>query len=387
MCPYSEEAGFTRPPARLAGLLAAAIICIQGPAVQALAQAPDQEARVRQRISGYFDAMLKSDIVAALQFVHPDSRNLFLQESRDASYRNYEIKRLVFSDDGKTCNVEITVNIMVAMFGTSIDWTLSGQWVESEGEWYMLLRDDPQGGVMQQLFRNAELSAGKSIVTEVPTPVPPDRRPISGGGKTELRLAPDPSNPGVVHFGEKAVFRFHYRNDTPEPIKIVAAYADCHCTSVGKEHPEVAPGQNGTLEVTLDTFGLPLGAINKDIGVQFSDLEKSQTVVIAATNVPNFRVEPEAVDFGRVEVGRTVEKTVTFRNESGRKVKILSTLKSYQGLEIATEKSGLEPGESMAIRFRMMPRSAGEMLDIVMLQIDLPAEPIVNIKVRWSSHP
>ena len=201
------------------------------------------------------------------------------------------------------------------------------------------------------------------------------------------RLKPDRSNPGVVHFGEKAIFRFNFSNEGKSPIRILSAHSDCHCTGVQSEYPDVPPGQTGTLEVTLDAFGLPMGKIEKHVTVQFSDLSFPVDLPISIENLPNYRVMPASVDFGAVRMGMIVEKSVRIINDSGRTVKIVSRLKSDPRLEVSLTRDNLAAGAELNILLRYDAASPGEFLDTIMLYTDLPAEPIINIPVKGAIKP
>jgi hypothetical protein len=174
-----------------------------------------------------------------------------------------------------------------------------------------------------------------------------------------------------------------YRNDGTQPFRIVSAYADCHCTGVAKEFPEVAPGGSGTLEVTLDTFGLPLGRIDKDVSVQFSDMAEPVVVQVTVENLPNFVLTPREVDLGRLPKGIEITRTVKIQNASSRHVKLVEPTSGNARLRSGLDRSELGPGEtaSLTVRYAAPPSASGDFLDNLLVQTNLEAEPIFTIRI------
>ncbi len=178
------------------------------------------------------------------------------------------------------------------------------------------------------------------------------------------------------------MFRYHYTNAKATATRIVSVHSDCHCTSVKQEYPEIAPGAEGTVEVTLDTFGLPLGSVQKEVYVTFADQADPQVIRISVKNQPNFAVSPARVNFGLVARGKPAEASLRIVNQSGQPVKLLSHLKSDPKLQVVVDKPALEPGETATVTLRYDASSAGEFLDSLMLQTDLAAEPLITVAVR-----
>jgi hypothetical protein len=193
---------------------------------------------------------------------------------------------------------------------------------------------------------------------------------------------PDSGNPPSVFSGRKSVFRFLYPNSGTSPIRIVSVHADCHCTGAKKDYPEIAPGEVGTLEVTLDTFGLPLGPIHKNISVQFSHLPDPVVVSLAVDNLPNFSLSPAAADFGTVRPGSAAQKEIRIVNQSGRPVRILSNFNADPKLSFTLDRNQVASGETLVINIRYNSDAGGEFIDNLLLKTDLEAEPLITIPVR-----
>jgi hypothetical protein len=343
-------------------------------------QAQNSEDRLRSRMSGYWDAMQKADYDAAATYIHPDSRSTFAKVPR-SRILSWSIKSLGCNEEHTVCDTITIVKKPMPGIGVAIDWELHNQWVLHEGEWYFKIPWDEYENPLLEAFKERQEVAKVAPLPESPSS-PADPSVIKRLAESMNRMMPDPENPSIVHFGEKRVFRYTYLNDGEHPIRILSAHADCHCTTVQTDYPEVLPGQTGVFEIVLDTFGLPLGALNKEVYVQFDDLSTPLKVPISVTNLPNFALTPSSVDFGTLETGATAERSVRLVNESGSEVKILSHMKSDPGLEVSLDKTTLGPQEAASIVFRYSPVRSGEFFDNLMLHTDLDAEPLLNIPVH-----
>jgi hypothetical protein len=373
---HTYKPGFHSAPA----IFIAVIIGILAAAVQIPCQTPDVESVLRRRMTAYWEAMQREDYETASNYIHPDSRKVFIFRIAKGTILRWRIEKLTFNADKTVCD---TITMMArplpfAEVKEVPDFPVQNQWLLlPDGEWYMTIPLKEGENPLLQLFKAAEESKAPVAITGT---APPAKSQL--GGKELGRLQPDPANPAIVHRGEKALFRYHYRNSGEIPIKIFSAYGDCHCTAVQQEHPVVPPGGSGVLEITVDTFGLPFGETQKLVSVKFSDLEKPEALVVKFDNKPNFVISPMSLDFGTIKKGSPVEKKVRILNESGRKVKFLDALQSDPRLTLSYDQPEVDPGAALVITVRCNPSEAGELMDSPMIRTDLAAEPLLNIMIR-----
>jgi hypothetical protein len=347
-------------------------------------QEPSQteaEARLRERVSEYWTAMEKADYEAAVPFLHPDSRNQFRNKIPKSRVLKWKIQKLAFNEDRTVCDTVTLVTKPVPVLGETIDFPLHNRWELVNGEWYFRIpwgeSDNPLLKVFQDQRSVAEqLPVGRSTSAQV------DEAAGRAMKEDRQRIVPDSANPPSVFSGRKAVFRFLYPNAGTNPIQIVSVHADCHCTGAKKDYPEIAPGEVGILEVTLDTFGLPLGRLHKDITVQFSHLPDPLVVNLAVDNLPNFNLTPAAADFGTVRPGSAAQKEIRIVNNSGQPVRILSNFNSDPKLSFTLDRNKLGSGETLVINLSYNSDAGGEFLDNLLLKTDLEAEPLITIPVR-----
>jgi hypothetical protein len=240
---------------------------------------------------------------------------------------------------------------------------------------------------MLELFKGQQETSVRTgdVVNNRPARTSAERRRLAS---TPRLLDPDGANPVSIQYGQKAVFKYHFRNNTAAPIRVVSVHSDCHCTSVPQDYPEVAPDQEETIEVTLDTFGLPLDPVEKQVNVTFADLPRALTVRLAVENRPNFVLTPSSkVEFGEISTAAGVERAVKLANRSGRAVNIVSKLNSNPAVSVSLSKSTILPDEEITVVLRFQPSVAGEFADSIMLRTDLDAEPMVNILVHGKVGP
>lgn len=378
--------------ARILWLLMSAIIGIWQCPVQSIAQSDEVEAQLRARISDFWNAMQDADYDRASAFIHPDSRKAFSRSTKARVIR-WSIKNLEFDADRTSCQAVMIVRRPAPALAAEMDWTLKNQWVLSEGEWYFKIPWGENENPMLQVFKERQKVSSKASeavrsTTEPALKQSSDEQNISpDAAKALQRLMPDPTNPRVVQNGEKARFLFSYRNTGTEPISVVTADADCHCTSVKKEDSEVQPGKGGTIEIILDTFGLPLGRINKSVSVQFSDLKDPAKLNLQIDSLANFKLSPSTLDFGNLGQGEQAKATVKLDNASSKTVKIVSKSNSDPNLNFSVDPDTIKPGGAATISVQYASKTSGEFLDNLTLETDLPAEPIINVPVQGRVKP
>src|SRR5262245_2729531 len=356
---------------------------IIGPAMAAVQsqQQTEVENILRERLSAYWTAMEKADYEAAALFLHPDSRSQFRNKIQKSRVLKWKIEKLAFNEDRTVCDTVTVVTKPVPVLGETIDFPLHNRWELADGEWYFRIPWGESDNPLLKVFQEQRTVAGQLPIDESP-PAKVDQAAGQAMKEGHQRIVPDPGNPPSVYSGRKAVFRFLYPNEGTSPIRIVSVHADCHCTGAKKDYPEIAPGEVGTLEVTLDTFGLPLGRLHKDISVQFSQLPDPLVVSLAVDNLPNFNLTPAAADFGTVRPGSAAQKEVRLVNNSGQPVRILSNFNADPKLSFTLDRNQFASGETLVISIRYNSDAGGEFLDNLLLKTDLEAEPLITIPVR-----
>ena len=347
-------------------------------------EAGKEEEALRARMAQYWEAMQSKRYEQAEACVYPDQRKLFAYQIKKPNVLKWKIDKLDFNEGWTECDTVTLATIPVAMFSMEIDFPIENKWVLHGGEWYFKIPwnagENPALGLFQKVDWTKRALEQKAAAGD-----PEKAKVVRTQSIREFR--PDSSNPVSVRFGEKATFRFSYKNNSPQPIRIVSAHADCHCTDVQQDHARVEPGGTGEIAVAFDSFGMPLGVSRKDVVIQFDDLADSLVLNFKLEVRPNFRLSPESVDFGVLKPGATSYGKVQLSNLSDQTVRILSKLNSDPKVEVVLSQDVIEPGGHIVVSVNYMGSPQGPIRDSVTLQTDLVAQPILNITVRGQVHP
>jgi len=363
---------------RMIPLIAALIICAVGGGVQGAAQKADLPEILRQRVTAYFEAWLHEDYETVSGFIHPDMRKYYIFQAPKSPIQSYKVAGGSCNPGKNICDVGSFVGRPLAIpglkAGDPISLPLNMRWiVAADGQWYLEIPTREQNLLADQ----SQGKAGPPVARGFPA-----APAVPAGKPSRDRIQADPSNPETFHRGDKPVFRFTYRNPESLPIKLAAVSADCDCASVQWDYELLGPGESGTLEVALSTFSLPLGPVRQSIRLTFSDLGAPLAIDLRLTNLPNFTIAPQVLDFGAVKLKSAAEKTVEILNESGKRVRLLSLSKMDHRFSAQLDRTEVNPGEKAKLTIRLNPAEAGDISDIVTVHTDLPAEPLLNIAVR-----
>lgn len=72
---------------------------------------------------------------------------------------------------------------------------------------------------------------------------------------------------GQITEGEKATYRFKFKNTGSHPLILKKVKPSCGCTTPDYSKDPVAPGEEGYIDVTYDSHGRP-GQFNKSVTVE-----------------------------------------------------------------------------------------------------------------------
>jgi hypothetical protein len=121
---------------------------------------------------------------------------------------------------------------------------------------------------------------------------------ISGAAARAELLLPRPrADLGDVHAGPALVQRFPLVNDGSQPIEITAAKASCGCLKPRLSKQILEPGEQGWVEVEVNTLSQPVGpnAWRIDLKYRVGDRPAAAAVLITATLSKDISVEPAAL--------------------------------------------------------------------------------------------
>jgi hypothetical protein len=129
---------------------------------------------------------------------------------------------------------------------------------------------------------------------------------------------------GKVLEGEKLKHVFRFVNKGTQTLQVQSVLASCGCTSTLLSKKSIKAGQEGQIEVVVDTSGRA-GALNKTVTVTSNDpLHQQVVLTITAQVEPEFALSQPSVFFGSVPKGQEVIKEITITVQSPKPVSLLS---------------------------------------------------------------
>ena len=118
---------------------------------------------------------------------------------------------------------------------------------------------------------------------------------------------------GAVTQGEKKTYSFKFKNQGPDPIRILGLHTSCGCAATNLKKLTYAPNEEGLLPITLDTTAF-LGPIDKSVFLMTSqDKAAYPALHLKATIKPEFIATPPVLDFGTYKKTGPNPPTLTFK--------------------------------------------------------------------------
>ncbi len=106
------------------------------------------------------------------------------------------------------------------------------------------------------------------------------------------------------------------KNAGKEPLELTEVQSNCACTRgrIPDNGDWIAPGQTGTIEITVDPHRIPGFYSSKILSIFSNDPQEPMTDVTVIAHIdPEFEIVPQEVDFGEVAKGTVVTKTQHIR--------------------------------------------------------------------------
>jgi hypothetical protein len=129
---------------------------------------------------------------------------------------------------------------------------------------------------------------------------------------------------GKILEGEKLKHIFKFVNKGTQTLEVQSVAASCGCTSTLLSKKSLKPGQDGQIEVAVDTSGRT-GDLNKTVTVTSNDpLHQQVVLTITAQVEPEFTLSSPSVYFGNVPKGQEITKEITITVQSPKPVSLLS---------------------------------------------------------------
>lgn len=185
---------------------------------------------------------------------------------------------------------------------------------------------------------------------------------------------------GTVESGPVVTHTFKLKNLGPNTIDITSVTGACGCTAVLASTSTLAPGEEGGVEVALDTYKLA-GPQSKTVTVRSNDVVRPELVLtMHGTVATDVKVAPGRLYLGRLPAGAVVSQHVDV--EVARPdVEITSVSSDSERLSVQT--SPLDPPQrGVRVRVTLLPTArTGAFDDRVVVATTSPRQPTVAIPV------
>jgi hypothetical protein len=168
---------------------------------------------------------------------------------------------------------------------------------------------------------------------------------------------------GTIKQGEEVSHIFTFKNMGDADLIITDVKTSCGCTAAVTSAKTIAPGSEGTLEVTFNSKGRQ-GRQAKTATIFSNDPEKPSVAVRISGNInvgeqPQILIDPGTLDLGVLEPGETAARSITIRNSGTADLSI----EDFVGRNYVTVKSDnqdvpkrvIKPNESFQIEVLATP--------------------------------
>lgn len=214
-----------------------------------------------------------------------------------------------------------------------------------------------------------------------------------------IEVETDEFDMGLITNAEPTSKPFTVYNRGRLPLKIFDIATSCACTqgSIPESRNVIPPGEEATITITVDPYRVPGFISDKVLTITSNDPNNGQIQVKVHADVePEFVIEPEAFDFGKVAKGDSPAQTVRFRqlqetpieitevNSFGRRAPEEAGDELQVSFERVPEADWGEPGKvEYLIHATLSPNTpAGILHRLVYLISDLPRVVAMQIPLR-----
>jgi Protein of unknown function (DUF1573) len=231
-------------------------------------------------------------------------------------------------------------------------------------------------GSRRRIARYGALALGLALSGCAATTHAPGTPPPSG---VQLVALQEDHDFGTVESGPVVAHTFRLKNLGPDVIDITSVTPACGCTAVLASTPRLAPGEEGGVEVALDTYKLS-GAQAKTVTVRSSDVVRPELVLtVHGTVATDLKAAPSRVYMGRLPAGAVVSQHVDV--ETRPDVEITSVSSESNRLQVQT--TPLDPPQhGVRVRVTLLPTATtGTFDDRIVVSSTSPRQPKVTIPV------
>jgi hypothetical protein len=209
---------------------------------------------------------------------------------------------------------------------------------------------------------------------------------IVGVCLSQPKIAVDKQNIdlGVIYNGSTVNEHIIIRNIGRDTLLILGVTTSCGCTTVRQPKATLNPGETDVVEVQFNSTGFR-GKVEKHVFIASNDqMTPSMNVTMSGNVIEELQPvdnNSSVVWLGSVPVGRTVEKTVSFKNVSGKVITLLGFKSSTPDVSVTFANKAVNPADTISITFKITPHKTDYISEQVILQTDSKKQSQVPVRV------
>jgi len=153
----------------------------------------------------------------------------------------------------------------------------------------------------------------------------------------------------------------------------------CGCTATLLSSDHIAPNDSGTLSITFDAKRFD-GRVEKKVVMRTNDADKPRVELTFTANVVKvLELEPEYLFF-RSTADSTASETLTIKNVSAKKIKILSVSQNSDIASSLLSNDVIKPGESVTLKGFFKSKTSGTFNGNYDIRTDHPTLPRFTVR-------
>ncbi len=225
----------------------------------------------------------------------------------------------------------------------------------------------------------------------IPSELPGGEKSTPAGDQPRLEVAERDFDFGTIEPDQTVEHTFSIRNAGTGTLDIEGFRTSCGCVTVELSSLEIEPGDAADLVAKLDPqhFGGTLPNIRTYLYTNDPD-QHLIWLTVSAEITPEFVVEPQEIDFGTIEKGKSSSRTVRFKQTWREPVKITGLETSSNSIaafysEVTTSPEGesVPGGAEYEVEVRLKPDAAGGPLNAhVDIHTNIKRLPFARVPVR-----
>ncbi len=257
--------------------------------------------------------------------------------------------------------------------------------------------DVPPGQSITISIRFTPLSAGlkTGTITIVSNDPNEPTKTISVQGKgvnvptPNIRVSTTNIDFGNVELGKSSTKDFRIYNDGDALLSISSITSSNNQFSV-LNRADVLPG--GAVSISVRFTPISLGLKTGIITINSNDPDEPTKTISVQGNcikvpIPNISVDPTYLDFGRVEVGKSLTKDFRIYNTGDGELQITSISSNHSNFTVINDSTRVAPGSFITVLIRFMPQSVGFKSGTITINSSDPDEPAKTVTVIGNGIP